>query len=86
MKKLFMFLGFAGFIYLIGTAGASDAGSIAFSRIILQCLISFLVMGAGYIGYCACDSAKKKAENKVIYLKKREAARKSFDDYCSKAA
>ena len=41
---------FAGFVVMIGTAGASDCNSIDFNRIIIQSIIASVLMLVGFIG------------------------------------
>ncbi|HBR31924.1 MAG TPA: hypothetical protein DD733_07560 [Clostridiales bacterium] len=50
MKKLFSLIVFLGSVLLLGTAGASDAGTIDGSQIWLQVSISAVLIGGGYIG------------------------------------
>lgn len=39
-----------GFMILLGTAGASDLGTIEFKAIVVQSLIGLGVTGVGYLG------------------------------------
>lgn len=49
---------FAGFVVMIGTAGASDCNSIDFNRIIMQSIIASVLMLVGFIGLKLSDQER----------------------------
>lgn len=55
MKKLFGLIIFLGFLLLLGTAGASDAGTIDGSQMLLQISISAVMIAIGSIGFKRVD-------------------------------
>ena len=40
----------SGFVFMIGTVGASDAGMIGFSTLVIRGSLSALLMGIGLLG------------------------------------
>lgn len=52
---IFGLCAFAGFIFMIGTAGASDCNSIDFRQIVIQSLIALALILIGYIGLKLSD-------------------------------
>jgi|LSQX01.1.fsa_nt_gb hypothetical protein len=63
-----------GIILIIGTAGASDLGTITFGQIILQIALSFVLIGIGYYGNLLLPK-KKRAVLKIKRRAKSEYAR-----------
>ena len=43
MKKVFLLIGFLAMFFLIGTAGASDLGTISFDQIVQRCAVGLVV-------------------------------------------
>ena len=51
MKRIHIFaavLGIAGFVLILGTAGASDNGYMAFGEIVLRCIIGLALLTGAY--------------------------------------
>lgn len=46
---------FAGFMFMVGTAGASDCNMIDFTQVVIQGLIALALMLIGFIGLKLSD-------------------------------
>lgn len=60
VRTVFVMLGIAGFILLLGTAGADCDGkcmenSLPLDQMLLQVFIGFVMMGVAFVGYRATE-------------------------------
>lgn len=69
MKRLFIALGVIGFFVLLGTAGASDTGSLERNQILVRSAVGLAMLLTGYLGV-RFDELRKAGKNRKTYHQK----------------
>lgn len=55
MKHIYILLGIGGFLFLLGTAGGADVGSMDMQAIAVRGLIGLGLIGFSYLGIRCCE-------------------------------
>ena len=68
MKNIFIFIGFLGFVLILGTAGASDMGTISFGQVVLRIALSLAMVGISFFGIKRCNRMIEIANRRRISI------------------
>ena len=69
MKKVFVLLGFMGFVLMVCAAGASDMEMVSFSQTVSQCVFGGLMMMSGVLGKKAVDRYQRRKKLEQRYYR-----------------
>lgn len=72
MKKLLKVIAGAlmigGFIFILGTAGSADLGTISFGQMVSQCIMGLCAIGGGYALGCLAENVEFQRENDRVII------------------
>ena len=66
LKVIAVVLMIGGFIFILGTAGSADLGTISFGQVVLQCIIGLCTIGGGYALGCFAENVEFQRQNDRI--------------------